>query len=65
VHGRMGTFNVQPFDGARIRRSSIRGTAMCTARPSASIEEDGERMNEPTERQREAPHSETPVERAV
>ena len=58
---RMGTFNVQTFDGARIRRLG----ETVSAGPSAAAEDGRERMNEPTERQREPPHSEAPVDRVV
>jgi hypothetical protein len=49
----MRTFNVQPLDRAGIRRTS----GMSSAGGSAAMEEYGERMYEPTERQREPPHT--------
>ena len=57
----MGTFDVQPLDGARIRRTS----ETFSAAPSAAVEDGRERVNEPTERQREPPHSKAPVDRVV
>jgi hypothetical protein len=61
MNGGVRTFNMQTLD-----HPGIGGTnGMSAAGRVKTAEHDGERVNEPTERQREPPHSDTPVERAV